>query len=142
MAKKNRTNNFFNNELPEEYDFQSVLGFIQRHQNRSTNDLDARLHDQPHYTEDYYKTPRVIFGKEQNTDSNAYSDRIWQWNYEKSQKSSEIATNSGATLHTARWYQNYLSAYFDRNVEIVYIMAGFNLSNGYPYQFFAWNWKD
>jgi len=93
----------------------------------------------PHYSNELFKKAQLVFGEKCETDSCAYSDRLEQWDYDKARMAREIA-NSTCTQNTGLWVEKYLSEYFNRSVEIKYIMAGFNISNGYEYQFFAWNW--
>ncbi len=110
----------------------------------TTWNKDAPLKTDPHYTETRFKTAQTVFGepskspyghKDLNYD---YSDRLWEWDYNKAKLSSETATATDATPKSARWYEAYLSAYFDKPIEIVHILAGYNVSNGYPYAVFGY----
>jgi hypothetical protein len=105
----------------------------------STNDLDDILHDEPHYTDSRFAIMQVVYDTGKEGKSGAYSDRIAEWNYNKHRQAWEIAYNSGITRHTARYYEKYLSEYYDKKITITKIYAGYNVATGYPYQYFEWN---
>jgi hypothetical protein len=104
----------------------------------STNNMDAILEDCPHYSDNRFKNDQTIFGKEEKGLGYDYSDRICQWNYAKAEAASKKATEDGFTRRTARWYQAYLSNFFDRKIVLKHIIAGVNRSNGYPYLIFGY----
>ena len=98
----------------------------------------AKLHDQPHYTEEYYKEARIIFGSKEDGLSWVYSDRLEEQAFQKARNAQEYAReNCTASVGTARYYKMYLEEYFGRKLELPCIMAGANVSNGYPYQVFG-----
>ena len=101
----------------------------------------AKLNDLPHYTDSRFREAQVIYGKEKKGLDYVYSDRLWQWNYDKAQVSSKYATDR-AKLRTAEWYQIYLSEYYGKSIELVCILAGYNLSRGYTFQFLGYTEKD
>ena len=94
----------------------------------------------PHYTDSYFKTARTIWGQKQTGLQYEYSDRLWEWDYAKAEKASNIAKENYPVL-CANQIEVYLSEYFGKPVEIVHIMAGHNLGNGYPYQVFGYREK-
>lgn len=66
-------------------------------------------------------------------DDALYSDRIWQWDHEKAirlwkQHVDARWNNSGQRQHSA-----FMSAYLDKQVEVIALAEGCNISNGYPY---------
>jgi hypothetical protein len=67
-----------------------------------------------------------------------YSDRLWQWDFDKSKAAIQAANESDAISKTARWYEVYLSSYFGQPVEIKHIIAGVNHSNGCPYRVYGY----
>ncbi len=95
------------------------------------------LHTSPHYTDKRFDQPQTIFGQECEGLAYDYSDRLWQWDYDKSEAAAKAA-NESATPKTCRWYEAYLSAYFSRPIEIKHIIAGVNRSNGFPYNVFGY----
>lgn len=106
-----------------------------------STDKNAQIADYaPHYTNSYFKTARVVWGREEKGLSWDYSDRIWEWDYEKAEQSAKLASEKHPT-RTAAWVEVYLSAFFGKDIEVVCIMAGFNVSNGYPYQVFGYKEK-
>ena len=111
---------------------------------QTTYDKDMPLNTNPHYTDRRFNTAQTVFGKPSKSDrghkdlSYDYSDRLWQWDYDKAKRAAEIANETDATPKSARWYEAYLSAYFDKPIEIVHILAGVNVSNGYAYAVFGY----
>jgi hypothetical protein len=101
------------------------------------SDPDATLYDRPHYTNPHYNQARTIYGGEVEGLEYEYYDRMWQWDYDKAETARKTACETVKNVHSAKWYQAFLSAYYDRPVDLVHILAGFNLSNGYPYQVFG-----
>ena len=105
---------------------------------------DVALNTNPHYTDERFNTAQTVFDKPSKSDyghkdlSYDYSDRLYQWDYEKAKHASEVASATDAKLRSARWYEAYLSAYFDRPIEIIHILAGVNVSNGYAYAVFGY----
>lgn len=87
----------------------------------------------PHYTNTWFKTPRIVWGKDDQSAQAEYSDRLVEWDYEKHKMAYSAARGRRTS---AEFYQNYLSLYFGKPIELIGIMAGFNLGNGYPYQIF------
>jgi len=118
--------NFFGNDRKKQTD---------RHQ---TFCRKSELHYYPHYTDHYYKEARTIFGEKEDGLSYDYSDRLQQWDFKKSQRAWEFAKDSSETPCSADFYQKYLSAYYDRKIILVHVMAGCNLASGYPYQVFGY----
>ena len=91
----------------------------------------------PHYTNSHFKHARTIWGEEKKGIGYNYSDRLVEWDYEASKKAVEIA-NKKAKQQTAKWAQEYLSAYHGKKVKLYHIMAGHNWSNGYPYRVYGY----
>ena len=95
----------------------------------------------PHYTNDKFKNMQLVFGTKCKTDCDAYIDRLREWDRKQSDLAQDKA-NEGCTPGTALWVEKWLSTYYNRLVDIKYIMAGYNWATGYPYQYFAWDWKE
>ena len=114
----------------------------------TTLDKDAPLHTSPHYTDKRFNKEQAVFGKHPKSRYGHdnlkydYSDRLWQWDYDKAEKSVEVANASGATLRSCKRYEAYLSAYFNKPIEIKHIIAGVNRGNGYPYCVFGYKSAD
>lgn len=72
------------------------------------------------------------FGKDTHAD---YSDRLWQWDYEKARKACE-----GIEGRMTHWgpdsASKFLSAYYGRPIECLALAEGCNPSSGYPYWIF------
>lgn len=97
----------------------------------------------PHYTDERFKQGALtLFGREEKGLHYNYSDRLWQWDYDKAEQSGKVATASGAPHNSAAWYEAYLSAYFDTPVEVRHILGGVNASNGYAYFVFGYRYKE
>ncbi len=91
----------------------------------------------PHYTNDYFKTARTVFGKEQKGLEYSYSDRLPQWDNESYQRGREKALESEHTTNSPAWYEVLLKEFFTEDIKLVHVLAGFNLSSGYPYYVFG-----
>lgn len=110
----------------------------------TTNDKNIPLHTDPHYTDKRFDKEQTVFGKRPKSPyghkhlTYVYSDRLWQWDYDKAQSSAEIANQSGYPNRSCLWYEAYLSAYFNKSVIIEHIIAGVNRSNGYSYCAFGY----
>jgi len=102
-------------------------------------DENAKIHDCPHYTEPRFKEAQTIFGKREKGLHYVYSDRLYQWDWDKHKQAIVDANLDGSlSEHTAKWYRKYLSSYFDKEILLPHIMAGFNLSNGHSYCVFGY----
>ena len=91
---------------------------------QSTLNKDVILETTPHCSDERFKQEQTVFGSEPNDGQYghkhlhySYSDRLWQFDYDKAQKATEIANQGSAALKSCRWYEAYLSAYFGRSVE-------------------------
>ena len=91
----------------------------------------------PHYRDlRFGHEARTVFGPDGDLVrglSYVYSDRLVQWDNNKADRAWQTALDSGATPKSADFIQAYLSAYYDRPVIVEHILAGVNVSNGYPY---------
>lgn len=134
--KKDKWNELWN--FNEEDDFYSPISRISKYVFPNTFDKNKPLHTSPHYSDNRFNEPQTVFGKEEKGIGYDYSDRLWQWDYEKSEQAVETAEKSGFPRHSCNWYEAYLSAYFGKKVEIKHILAGVNVSNGYPYAVFGY----
>lgn len=68
-----------------------------------------------------------------------YSDRLWQWNWTKANTTRKQANEQHAAHDTAACLETWLRLYFDKpNLKLIHVLAGFNVSNGYPYQVFGY----
>lgn len=106
----------------------------------TTFDKKAKLHTDPHYTDKRFKHEQTIFGAAEDDLHYDYSDRIRDWHYDKTKESAKKAS-ALETPQTCAWYEVYLSACFDKEVEIKHIVAGVNRGNGYPYLVFGYKTK-
>lgn len=103
----------------------------------------------PHYTNtrfneaqtvwiaDGYKIKRGYGDFVDGADYN-YSDRIWQWNRSKAD---QVYKEIDASLHrhSPAYIQEFLRRVFDNpNLVLVHVLAGVNLSNGYPYNVYGY----
>ena len=110
----------------------------------TTFDKAKPLKTSPHYSDKRFEQEQTVFGKPSRSRyghkhlSYDYSDRLWQWDYDKAEQSAKCANEGGATLNSCRWYEAYLSAYFGRAITIEQIVAGVNRSNGFPYCVFGY----
>lgn len=115
-----------------------------------TSDDSVVLEINPHYTDHRFKKPRTIFCTEPSTLEDDgfgnlyapgchydYSDRIYEWDYDKAKQAENAADEDGHKHKTAKWLRAYLSHLYGKDVELVHVIAGVNHSNGYPYCVFG-----
>ena len=104
----------------------------------------AQLTLHPHYTDDRFRKERTVFGREPKNSAGhkgltySYSDRLVQWNSDKSAEAWSKAQESKAPRDSALFLEAYLSAYYSGPVEVIHVVAGVNHSNGYPYWVVGW----
>lgn len=108
-------------------------------------------HVAPHYTDDRFKEPQTVYLADgYKTDNSGgypfvdgatynYSDRIWQWDWNKADAANKASLEKGLHRDSAARYEVYLRLYFDKpDLKLVHIMAGYNLATGYPYRVFGY----
>jgi hypothetical protein len=111
----------------------------------STNPI-ANL--QPHYTDSFYSTARTVWladGYKTNERHGTvkgvhydYSDRVWRWDWHKADGLYK-SIDASLDRRSPAFIQEFLRQYFDNpNLELVHVMAGFNVGNGYPYQVYGY----
>jgi len=98
----------------------------------------VKLETSPHYSDSRFKKEQTVFGKASPGLGYDYSDRLWQWDYEKSKEAFAEADKSGKTKNSANYYDVYLSHYFGKKIRVEHILAGVNASSGYPYAVFGY----
>lgn len=114
------------------------------------NDMNAKL-PFAHYSDMRFNTEQTVFlrdgqklypdytptvkGAEYN-----YSDRIWQWDWDKANETRQAAQDSLKSKDlTPVYYEAWLRLYFGKpNLLLVHIITGVNKSNGYDYQVFGY----
>lgn len=63
-----------------------------------------------------------------------YSDRLWQWDWNKADQANKAAREQHEQTNTAAFCETFLRLYFDKpNLVVVHLISGVNRSNGYPY---------
>jgi hypothetical protein len=97
---------------------------------------DAQL-PYPHYTNDYWNTARLIYGREQKCTEVNYSDRLWQWDSEAAERAGKAVKGMPDTAARA---EKWLSAYHGKPVQLRYIMGGCNAATGYAYYVYGYDY--
>jgi hypothetical protein len=110
----------------------------------------------PNWMDDRFKEPRIIYleSEKYHPDNKTekknygfdYSDRLWEWDYKKSETAWEKAKLDFKELEnrnkTAEFYERYLQYYFDDpELTLHCILSGVNVSNGYPYLVYGYTHK-
>ena len=94
----------------------------------------------PHYSGPAWYEENIVYGsREAKSDDGAYSDRLAQWDDARYKAAWAAVTADRAT---PRAIQEYLSAYYDRPVELVEIMFQVRRDNGFNVAYYRWNWLD
>lgn len=93
------------------------------------------------WPERYASEPESFeFDKAPKTDECNYSDRLQQWNYEASEAAAKQCAAEGVAPRTARWIERYLSLYHEKPVTLRYVLGGCNLSSGYEYYVYGYDY--
>lgn len=95
----------------------------------------------PHYTNERLRKEQTIFGQDEDGLNYEYSDRVADWDRE-AKKDSSAEADKVAKKCTAAWYEAYLSAHFEKPVDIRHIIAGVNRGNGYPYRVYGFKFVE
>lgn len=102
----------------------------------------------PHYTNEFYREARTVWIEQGYKADGAYgtikgvsydySDRIWQWDWNKAD-AARLAVDASIDRRSPAFIQAFLRGYFGKpELKLVHVMAGFNLSNGYSYQVYGY----
>lgn len=91
-----------------------------------------------HYSDSRFDKDRTVFGEEKPGLRYDYSDRLQEWDYEKSKLAYIKAKESGKVIESAAYYDIYLSEYFGKKIRVEHIITGVNKSNGYHYNIFGY----
>lgn len=128
-----------------------MWGYSPRSAHRIESRMDVPIQNtNPHYTNTYWNKPRDIFIREEYKLTQStfgdyvkdahyeYSDRQWEWDYNKREAAGEFALQN-APRNTALYFEKMLQFYHDDpDLILVNIKAGVNVGNGYPYQVFGY----
>lgn len=85
----------------------------------------------PHYNDERFNSgEHLLFGEKQSVSQTCYSDRCWQWDYDKASNANEVAQASGFISTQAIYHQIWLSAYEGREVSLKFIYGSVHRGNG------------
>jgi hypothetical protein len=97
----------------------------------------------PHYTDKRFQgKEHTLYGATAKDLSYEYSDRLWQWDYDKAQESAKVANESGHANGSPAWYEVYLTHYHGVPVQLLHIIGGVNVSSGYEYYVFGFRFTE
>lgn len=92
-----------------------------------------------------YEFDEYLIWKDENFDkekySAVYSDRLWQWDYEKYNRCcQEVFKNQGQRFdeREPEEIERFLSMYFGNEIKLLAIMKGCNVNSGFPYWIFLY----
>ncbi len=102
----------------------------------------------PHYTDSRFKTPQTVWIAEgqkiNNRDGTVsgavynYSDRIWGWSWKRCDTVSKSIRES-LDPRSPAYIQEFLRQVLELpELHLLHVMAGFNLSTGFPYQIYGY----
>jgi hypothetical protein len=78
---------------------------------------------------------RTIYGQKEDGLFYDYDDRLWQWDSKAHDKAVKENTQE---LHTSEWYEEYLTLYYGKKIELRHILIGVNVSSGFCYKVFGY----
>lgn len=116
----------------------------------ATTDRRVPLETYPHYSDERFSNgrARTVFGRVPDGAEYirgleyVYDDRMRQWDYAKHERAWKEAETLALPNRSADLYEAYLSAYFGEPVSLLHVLAGVNVSNGYPYVVFGYRRKE
>ena len=121
----------------ERFLFENDSTYGENHLRYHTMDPNKPVH-YCHYTNEFFKKERDLFGERVNGLSYDYSDRLRQWDFDKSTRAFDVAKKSGHPARSANYYSAYLSAYFGKQMECLHVLGCFNLATGYEVLVFGY----
>ncbi len=106
----------------------------------AVQDRNTPLKLDPHYRHDadMFKNEQVVLGVDTGDLSWSYSDRLWEFDWNKAKAASAIANEGGYVGMSANHIEAYLTAYFGRKIDLVCVVSGINRSNGYSYNVYGY----
>lgn len=97
----------------------------------------------PHYNDPrFYSGEHLLFGKKQSVSQSCYSDRCWQWDYDKASNANKVAQESGFISTQAIYHQIWLSAYEGKEVDLKFIYGCVHRSNGQTIYAYGYNFVE
>ena len=116
----------------------------------NTREIQSRLLD-PHYTDDRFRKSQTVYLAPGHTTkmnfgvplvkvaSYDYSDRLLQWYGRQCDEAWNAAAKLGFEKNSAQLIEAFLRELFkDPNLELVHIVAGVNVGNGYGYRVYGY----
>lgn len=109
-------------------------------------------HLTPHYTDSRFAHPQTVWlakgyktsGRDEMVKGAGYnySDRIWQWDWNKAD-SAHKTIDPSLDRRSPAYIQEFLRFFFDNPaITLVHVMAGYNVSTGYPYNIYGYFEKE
>lgn len=107
-------------------------------------DLDGNPVERTKHTHPYSYDAFVVWDNRQNVtpNSSCYSDRLLQWDYDKTRELSKKHFGEAGDYWSNRApkkIEAFLSEYFGKKIRLAVIMEGCNVASGYPYWLFYYN---
>jgi len=100
-------------------------------------------HGEPRRTRDshpYNYDPFMVCGHDQKTNGGDYSDRLYEWNYEKAKACAEKHLCGVSEFRNLAKVEAFLRDYHDQpELNLAYVIQMCNVSNGYPVWYFGYN---
>ncbi len=106
--------------------------------------------ESPHYSDMRFRKERTVYLKTGyglvrglrvdlvKDASYEYSDRLAERDFTRHKSAWEHAMANDLPDRSAHLYEAYLTAYFGEPVELLHVLVGVNVSNGYPYYIFGY----
>lgn len=91
------------------------------------------------YNYDHYVIWKDDSNFDRTNDDAVYSDRLYQWDYEKYNKCCmSVFKNEGQNFNqrNPEDIEKFLSMYFDKQIKLTAVVEGCNQAYGYPYWLF------
>lgn len=102
--------------------------------------ISSTLLPYPTYTDPIWNKPQLIYGQECKTDNVDYSDRMHQYDPDKSNQADESCKAIKLKPRTSKHIKAWLGFYHNRPVVLRYVYGVVNPSNGSAYYIYGYDW--
>ena len=86
----------------------------------------------PSHTDSRFDTEQTVYGAREAYLAYEYSDRLMRFDIEAYRRGREAAEASRHERNSCNWFETYLSAYYEKRIEVKHILAVADRATGHP----------